>query len=193
MNKIATVLVVQLPLVVWAYRQQATQEHKPASAPGQKVVQKTAPTLGFNRMKDVSPIIDSDASVEEHEMENKLPGNKFVYDKRAMHEAALMNEFVEGFKDSKECNGITFYLKMDKKPEFIVQMHVIGHDNHPDDQTWTWMLFWPDDPSPEKKEGHGMGGMGSQSNGKLTAKDVCLTVWDDIDPNHFKRPGGKID
>jgi hypothetical protein len=38
-----------------------------------------------------------------------------------------------------------------------------------------------------------MGGMGNQTSAKLTAKDICLTIWDDIDPNHFKKPGGKIE
>jgi hypothetical protein len=179
-----------IPLVVfvvlfgmWPQAHQADQ--KPASKP--------TPTLGLIRTKGVSPITDSDALVEEHAIEKKLPGNQLVYDKRIMHESALLNEFLEGFKNSKECNGITFYLKTDKKPEFIVQIEVMGHDRHPDDETWTWILFWPADPSPENKEGHGMGGMGNQSSGKLTAKDICLTIWDDVDPNHFKKPGGKIE
>jgi hypothetical protein len=116
-----------------------------------------------------------------------------VHDKRAMHEASLMNEFLEGFKDSKECNGITFYMKEDKHPAFTVQIGITGHDTHPDDQTWTWILGWPGDPSPAKEETHGVGGMGSQSSGQLTARDVCLTIWDDVDPNHFKKPGGKIE
>ena len=155
--------------------------------------QMKSPTLGFNKTKDVRPVIDQDAFAEETEIKKRLPDNQFVYDKRAMHEAALLREFVDGFQDSKECAGITLYLKSDKKPEFTLILAVNGHDTNPDDQSWTWILGWPGDPSPENKPSHGMGGMGSQSDAKLAARDVCLTIWDDVDPNHFKKPGGKIE
>ena len=155
--------------------------------------QMKSPTLGFNKTKDVRPVLDQDAFAEETEIKKRLPDNQFVYDKRAMHEAALLREFVDGFQDSKECAGITLYLKSDKKPEFTLILAVNGHDTNPDDQSWTWILGWPGDPSPENKPSHGMGGMGSQSDAKLAARDVCLTIWDDVDPNHFKKPGGKIE
>jgi hypothetical protein len=174
---------------------QATVKSKPTPAAAkQEAVKKDPPTLGFNHIKDVSPLTDEDAYMEELKLEKQLPGNEFVHDKRAMHEAALMNEFMEGFKNSKECNGITFYLKTDKKPDFTVQIMVSGHDDpKASEQSWTWILSYLTDPSPDDKSGHGMGGMGIQSNAKLTARDVCMTVWDDVDPNHFKRPGGKIE
>ncbi len=71
---------------------------------------------------------------------------------------------------------------------------VSGHDDKKtSEQSWTWILSYLTDPSPADKASHGMGGMGIQSNAKLTARDVCMTVWDDIDPNHFKKPGGKIE
>jgi len=154
---------------------------------------KEYPTLGFARIRDVSPIIDSDALAEEHEAEKKLPGNPFVKDRLAMHEASMMQEFVEGFQNSKECNAITLQMGGGKKSQFIVQISVTGHDSNPDDQTWTWMLFWPSDPSPAESKSHGMGGLGAQASAKLTARDVCMTLWDDVDPNHFKRLGGKIE
>jgi hypothetical protein len=180
----------------WASAQ-TKQQSKPAaaSAPaGQQPATKDPPTLGFNHIKDVSAIADEDAFIEERRLEKELPGNEFVHDKRAMHEMSLMNEFMEGFKNSKECNGITFYLKTAKKPDFTVQIMVSGHDNpKASEQSWTWILGYPADPSPAEKSSHGVGGMGIQSNAKLTARDVCITVWDDIDPNHFKKPGGKIE
>ena len=96
---------------------QATGQSKPKPTPAkQDAAKKDPPTLGFNHIKDVSPIADEDAFMEELRMKKELPDNPLIYEKRAMHEAALMNEFMEGFKDSKECNGITFYLKTDKKP-----------------------------------------------------------------------------
>jgi len=176
---------------VWIHGQ---GNQKPRNTPEKpQTAKKDPPTLGFDHIKDVSPIIDEDAFLEEMKLEKSLPGNQFIHDKRAMHEGSLMNEFVEAFKDSKECNGITFYLKTDKKPAFTVLISVSGHDDHPDNQTWSWNLAYPGDPSPADSKSHGVGGMGAQSNAKLTARDVCLTVWDDVDPNHFKKPGGKIE
>jgi hypothetical protein len=195
MSRVIASLCVVLLSVVGEYARQAPQTAKPASGSvkPQAVKKDDPPTLGFNRIKDVSPIVDEDAYMEELKLEKQLPGNQFVHVKRAMHEAALMNDFVDGFKNSKECNGITLYLKTDKNPAFTVQITISGHDDHPSDQTWTWILGYPGDPSSADSGAHGMGGMGSQSNAKLTARDVCLTVWDDIDPNHFKKPGGKVE
>lgn len=176
---------------------QTNDKPKPAAAPvpaKQQTAKKNPPTLGFSRLKDVPPIIDSDAMIEGQKMEKELPKNEFVHTKEAMHETILMNEFVEGFKNSKECNGITFYLKTDKKPDFTVQVTVFGHDDpNFGGQSWTWILGYPGDPGLSDSKSHGLGGMGSQTSAKLTAKDVCLTVWDDVDPNHFKKPGGKIE
>src|SRR5438876_855832 len=118
---------------------QATAQSKPKPAPAkQEAAKKDPPTLGFNHIKDIPPIIDSDALVEEGRLEKELPNNPLVHDKRATHETILMNEFMEGFKNSKECNGITFYLKTDKKPDFTVQISVMGHDDSKlSEQTWT--------------------------------------------------------
>lgn len=181
MRGAAILLVAVLGLRVSQGGSQQAQEHK------------HAPTLGFTQIKDVSPVVDMDAYEEERRMKKALPGNDLIYARRATHEAGLMNDFLEGFKDSEECNGISFYLTSNKKPEFTVGISVEGHDKHPNDQEWTWILLYPADPGPRDKPAHGMGGMGTQSSGRLTARDVCLTVWDDVDPNHFKKPGGKIE
>jgi hypothetical protein len=193
MNRPLTLGTIFL-FAMWAYGQTAQKSKTAPAAAKQEAAKKAPPTLSFNRIKDVSPIIDEDAMLDEHRLEKELPGDQFVHDKRAMHETILMNEFMEGFKNSKECNGITFYLKSDKKPDFTVQISVMGHDDTKlSEQSWTWILAWPGDPSPADKTSHGMGGMGIQSTAKLTARDVCMTVWDDMDPNHFKKPGGKIE
>jgi hypothetical protein len=36
------------------------------------------------------------------------------------------------------------------------------------------------------------GDMGKQRTAKLAAKDVCLTIWDDLYPNHFKGQGEEL-
>jgi len=166
----------------------------PAQGPSQSPhKERPAPTLGFNNIKDVPPVMDMDAITEEMEMQKKLPNNQFVKTKRVLHETSLMNDFIEGFKNSKECNGITFYLKTEKKPDFTIQISVSGHDDPSGEQSWIWVLGWPHDPGPAEKATHGTGGMGHQTNAKLTARDACLTIWDNVDPNHFKKPGGKIE
>ena len=157
-------------LLVFAARGLAqTPQGKTASKSSQITpnAKRKDPTLGFAHIKDVSPVLDQDALLEEQKLEKKLPGNEFVKDKRAMHEAALMNEFIEGFQKSKQCHDITFYLKSDKKPDFMVQIGVSNHDDDPDNETWTWILSWPADPSPTTNGGHGMGGMGSQRTAAL--------------------------
>jgi hypothetical protein len=183
-----------LPCVVvigCSAKQQASKIEimKPANRP----VSDPGPTLKFNIVKDVPGLIDEDALQQEEQMKKRLPGNEFVGTQRMMHEATLGTEFIDAFKDAKECNGITFFERnAEAKTDFTLQVGVSGHDKHSENQDWTWMLFYPSDPSPKDSMGHGMGGMGSQSNAQLTARDVCLTIWDDIAPNHFKRQGGTV-
>jgi hypothetical protein len=160
-----------------------------------------SPTLGFTRIKGASSVLDMDAYGEELDLEKKLPGNEQVHDRRAVHEASLEGEFLEGFRDSKVCHDITFYMKGDKAPDFQLNISVLGHDIHPNHEKWTWMLFHrgPSNSGDVRAQGSvsnlsdALAGMGNQSSGKLTARDVCQTVWDDVYPNHFKKPGGKIE
>ena len=190
MKRIVAVVALSLTASVFA---QTSQTPK-STAPPKQAPKKNPPTLGFNRLKDVPPILDSDAMTEGQKMEKELPGNQFVHDKESMHEMVLMREFVEAFQNSKACNGITFYLKNEKRPEFVLQISVTGHDDPKfKEQSWTWILDWPGDPGPADNKSHGMGGMGTQTSVKLTARDVCLTIWDDVDPNHFKKPGGRVE
>ena len=139
----------------------------------------TKTSLGFNQGKGVSGILDEDAHQEELEMAKRSPGNESVHAGRAMREADLLRQFVEGFQDSKECSGISLYLRTDRKPEFTLTIVVSGRDKTPTDQTWTWAF----------SEAHGLGGFGMQSGAKRTAKDICLTIWDNLGPKHFKKPG----
>jgi len=159
------------------------------SAPKPNTVSgKETPTLAFNNTKDVPPIIDSDALHEEYRLKEELPGNAFVEDKRALHEGFLQEEFPDGFKDSKECNGITFY-RDPAKANTTVQITVNFHDTPGHEQEWIWMLFGGPQQAGKEKT---LSGLGIQSSAKLTARDVCMTIWENLDPNHFKKPGGTI-
>src|SRR4051812_13650703 len=55
-------------------------ENLPAAA------SKERPSLAFNSAKNIPPIIDSDALLEEEELRKKLPGNEFIGTQRALHE-----------------------------------------------------------------------------------------------------------
>jgi hypothetical protein len=57
-------------------RAQTGERPKTAPAPvpaKQEAAKKDPPTLGFNRLKDVPPIIDSDAMSEGQKLEKELP------------------------------------------------------------------------------------------------------------------------
>ena len=141
------------------------------------------PSLGFSKGKGASGILDEDAYQEELEAAKRRPGNQSVASGRAMREADLLRQFAEGFQGSQECNGISLYLNTDRKPEFALTIIVSGGDKSPEDRSWTWAFSEPG----------GMGGFGIQNNARLTARDVCRTVWENLDPQHFKKPGMKIE
>jgi len=167
--------------------------------------QKPIPTLGFNHIKDVTPLMDLDAMAEEHRLEKelqKLPGDQsvqalqqqqqYLMDKFRQQQQHLMDKFIAGFENSQECLGITSYLKTDEKPEFTVKI-TVGHDVFTGADLWTWILNRPADAS-YKAYGTGWRRVADTkmllpvSNAKLTAMDVCMTIWDNVDPYHFKKP-----
>src|SRR2546421_7351888 len=103
------VLVMSITLAAQTPTKPKTATPAPTAPKGNTVSSKEAPSLGFNNRKDVSPIMDVDAYQEEIKLKEKLPGNEFVETKRALHEGFLQKEFLDGFQNSKECDGITFY------------------------------------------------------------------------------------
>ncbi len=46
--------------------------------------------------------------------------------------------------------------------------------------------------APERIIGEAGGGTGARPR-RMLHVDVCLNVWDDVDPKHFTKPGGKIE
>jgi hypothetical protein len=150
---------------------------------------KETPTLAFNNAKDIPSILDGDAFSEESRLKEKLPGNEFIGEKRALHEGVLEQQFLDGFRDSKECNGITFYRDT-SKANTTVQITVNFHDDPAGhEQEWIWMLAGGPQQAGKEKT---LSGLGIQSTAKLTARDVCITMWENLEPNHFPKPGGTI-
>jgi hypothetical protein len=145
------------------------------------------PSIGFAHIESVSPVLDVDAFAEENALQKNVPTDSSIPGRRAVHETLLMNEFLRAFKDSKECGGIAFYGKPDQMPAFTIQIGVRGHDHPARKPSWTWILAYPGDRSASNSEGHGMGGMGSQPNARLTASDICVTVWGITGLNHPTR------
>lgn len=182
--------VMGVTLVAQTPTKPKTATSAPTVPKGNPVSSKEAPSLGFNNTKDIPPIMDEDAYMEEVKLKEKLPGNRFVEDKRAFHEGFLQKEFLDGFQNSKECDGITFYRDT-AKANTTAQITVMFHDTPNHDQEWIWMLFGG--PQQAGKTEKSLSGIGTQSMAKFTARDVCMTMWENIDPNHFKKgPGGTI-
>jgi hypothetical protein len=167
------------------------------------------PTLGFNHIKNVTPIMNLDAMAEEYGLEKelqRLPGDQSVkavqqeqqhlMDRFRQEQQHLMDKFIAGFDNSKECDGITSYLKTDENPDFTIQI-TVGHDAFNGAESWTWTLSRPGDPS---YKAYGTGWTRNPdakmvlplSNAELTAKDVCITAWNEIDPDHFKKPLNRV-
>src|SRR5215468_11560732 len=77
--------------------------------PQQKQAQR--PTLGFNETTDGSSITDTDVFDEQKYVEEGGGDSASVKTKRTTHETALMREFMDGFNDTKECDGVVLIGK----------------------------------------------------------------------------------
>ena len=158
------------------------QTRKPQHSPP------VGPSIGFAHVESVSPVVDIDVLADENGSGARSPKDSSMKGKRAIHETLLMDEFLAAFRESDECNGIAFYENTEQGPAFTVQIGVRGHDKPALKRSWTWILGYPGDRSPANSEGHGMGGMGSQPNARLTARDVCRTIWNVTGVNNSKKP-----
>jgi hypothetical protein len=167
---------------------------------------KHSPTLGFNRSSggsliDMNALATSERSValEPSEVEFAqptptpvTPPTGYVLETRRepdpfdvaaaqqqLQKASLMRDFLDSFRDSSDCNGITFLMGTNIKPDFVAGISVDGYGTE-----WIWAV------KDTKKKG--IGNLGKQSSARLAASDICLAVWNRVDPNHFNKPGGKV-
>ncbi|HYR87799.1 MAG TPA: hypothetical protein VE422_27200 [Terriglobia bacterium] len=164
----AVILLFLLPCLAALVASCQTSPSSPASTPREQTAPSTAeaqaPRLELKDIKPVAPVpvapvIDGD----------------------------LPQEFLDIFKDSKDCSGITFYTR-DKKtpPDFRVRMTLSESDTPDQEQEWLWTVL------DAKRGGNDeLRGIGNQTSAVLAVQDMCTTVWEGIDPNHYKKPGPK--
>lgn len=99
-------------------------------------------------------------------------------------DADFTDELLDIFKDSEECSGIAFYISEKKTPpDFRVRMTFNQDDVEPE---WLWTVL-------DAKHGDNgeLRGIGNQASATLAVRDMCVTVWEDVDPNHYKRPSSR--
>ena len=112
--------------------------------------------------------------------------NPKLPERNGIGEGFLHNKLVDALQGAIECDGIRLFLVQNKKSvaDFTLTVNV----NMKPSENWTWLLGH----RAAGKEDQ-LGGMGTNDTVQKTSADICKTIWDDIDPNHFKRPGVKIE
>src|SRR6267142_4507078 len=53
-------------------------------------------------------------------------------------------------------------------------------------QEWLWTVL-----SAKRGRAGELRGTGNQTSAALAVRDMCTTVWEDLDPNHYKKPEPK--
>ena len=127
-----------------------------------------APRLGFAAKEDSTPIMDTDMFDEQKYIEEAGSDSSAVKAKRAAHEAALTREFMNGFRDAKECGRIVFLGHGDNKPDFALQIMVDSHDTPGQKPVWTWVLR---DVQRDK-----LMPVGNDDSGTQAAIHICIAM-----------------
>ena len=140
---------------------------KPQAAPTPKP--KRAPLLAFEDNKSTTPIVDTDVFDEAKYIEEAGSDSSAAKAKRKEHETALTREFMDGFNQAKECDGIVLQGEGDNKPDYSLQIIVDSHDTPGQKPVWNWILR---DVRQNK-----LLPVGSEDSGKQAAKSICETVW----------------
>ena len=89
-------------------------------------------------------------------------------------QVALSGEFLEAFKETKECGGIELSGKDEKTPaDFKAQTSFGTADTPEKEEEWRWTLFdLRHDPKGEFR------GAGNQTSAANAMKDMCTNIWD---------------
>ena len=89
-------------------------------------------------------------------------------------QAEMSSEFLEAFKESKECRGIQFIKKDDKrKADFRVLTSSTRAETPEMEELWLWTVF----DGRGKAEGE-LRGAGNELSAATAMKDMCTNVWD---------------
>jgi hypothetical protein len=151
-----------------------------AQAPAKPKPAKAVPRLAFLQTKDNPPLVDTDLYDEQKYIETVGSDASSVKSKRAEHETALMREFINGFNQAKECDGIIMMSPGDQKPDFGLNIMVDSHDLHGQKPVWVWVLH---DTHADKI----LSDSSNEKSGKDAAANVCRAVWNIVDPDHLKK------
>jgi len=153
-----------------------------AQAPrGADQKEKKNPRLGFSEANGAVAFVDTDIFDEQKYIETIGADTAAVKAKRAAHEDALMREFMDGFNQEKECDGIILLGKGDNKPDFGLQIVIDSHDTPGQKTVWNWVLK---DMSKDRILPPGL----YIDSGKDAARGICHAVWANTDPARFKKP-----
>lgn len=149
-------------------------------APAKKQpVSNRAPRLGFVETKDAPGLVDTDQFDMQKYVEEGGSDSSTVKATRAAHESALTREFMDGFQNAKECDGIVLMGAGDNKPDFALQIMVDSHDTPNQKPVWNWVMR-------DVHTGKLMP-VGIDDTGKQAAADVCRAVWNATDPDRLKK------
>ncbi len=130
---------------------------------------KRAPRLSFVESKDAAGITDTDMFDWQKYVEAGQSDRATAQARRALHEAALTREFMDGFSQTKECDGIVFMGKGDQKPDFTLQIIVDSHDTPGQRPVWVPVLR---DLRQDK-----LNSLGDEDSAKQAARSICLAIW----------------
>ena len=151
-----------------------------AQAPARPKPSKAAPRLAFVVTKDAPALVDTDLYDEQQYVEQTGSDSTSIKTRRAEHETALMREFLDGFKQAKECDGIVMTGARDQKPDFGLNIMVDSHDLQGHKPVWVWIL--------RESRADKILPTGNDDSGKEAAAGICRAVWNIIGPDQLKKP-----
>jgi len=153
-----------------------------AQAPGKAdQKEKKSPRLGFTEANGAVAFVDTDIFDQEKYTEAADGDTAALKAKRAAHEEALMREFMDGFNQTKECDGIILMGKGDNEPDFGLQVMIDSHDTPGQKTVWNWVLK---DMHKNRVLPVGF----NLASGKDAAQGICHSVWANTDPERVKKP-----
>lgn len=138
------------------------------------------PRLAFVNTQTALAFVDTDMFDQQKYVEEVGGDSESIRTKRASHEAELMKEFMDGFNQSKECDGIILMGEGDQKPDFALQIIIDSHDTPKQKTVWNWVVR---DMANDRVLPVGF----NIASGKDAAIGICQAVWKEADPQRFKK------